>query len=132
MSAISVVPIKPPGQVMPPGGAQLELNLFVPSKQTSTALIIPFEPRIDWSDKAVSDLREGVLHHSLRVLADGRVGKVAKVEAMNWMMSDEIHPFSFVVCCSEFGYVPAEVRERTLDMLARLEKKPARHLQGES
>ena len=131
MSAISAVPIKPPGQVVPLGGTQLELSLFAPSEQTPTALIIPFEPRVDWSDKAVTDLREGILHHSLRVLADGRVGEIAKVEAMDWMMSDEIHPFSFVVCCSEFGYVPVEVRERTLNMLARLEKKSIKAPQEE-
>ena len=48
-----------------------------------------------------SNYRDGLLWHSLRVLADGRAGVEIKRETMEWMMSDDIHPFSFVVCCAQ-------------------------------
>lgn len=113
----------------PPGGVQLELELFGSPEPKRSANIIPFEPRFDWDEQAIRDLREGFLWHNLRVLADGRAGEGIKQETMEWLMSDDIAPFSFVVCCSEFGYAPVTLREQTLDVLNRLERRKAKNSQ---
>jgi hypothetical protein len=110
----------------PPGGVQLELDLFGSPEPARSADIIPFEPRFEWTEKAIEELREGFLWYSLRVLADGRAGEGIKQETLEWMMSNDIAPFSFVVCCSELGYAPATLREQTLDVLRRLERRKAR------
>ena len=72
------------------------------------------------SDDEVWQLRDGLLWHSLRVLADGRAGAEIKRETMGWMMSDDIHPFSFVVCCAQAGYDPSGIREGVESILNRL------------
>ena len=121
---MNAIPLrKRSGVANPQESPQLELDLFVPSEQTHTAKVIPFEPRFEWDESSIFALREGLLWDSLRVLADGRAGEAAKQEAEDWMMSDEIHPFSFVVCCNELGYVPAELREQTLDLIQRHKKR---------
>lgn len=112
--------------IPPPGVMQLELDFFGSPEPAYTAEIIPFEPRLEWSEQAIMDLREGFLWHSLRVLADGRAGEGIKQETMEWLMSNDIHPFSFVVCCSELGYAPATLREKTLDVLNRRKKSESR------
>ncbi|HFU9990326.1 TPA: hypothetical protein ACH7RP_003925 [Escherichia coli] len=89
---------------------QLELPLFFLDEEPKTAEVIPFEPKPEWTDDEVRQLRDGLLWHSLRVLADGRAGSEIKQETMAWVMSDEVHPFSFVVCCDEAGYDPSGVR----------------------
>jgi hypothetical protein len=100
--------------------AQLELDIFGTYEPVKTAKIIPFKQHIEWSDSAITSLREGLLWSSLRALADGRAGKTTKEESMAWLLSDEIEPFSFVVCCSELGYSPEKIREQTLFILKRL------------
>lgn len=106
-----------------PEEIQLELDFSGSSEPAHTAEVIPFEPRFEWSEQAITDLREGLLWHSLRVLADGRAGEGIKQETMEWLMSDDIQPFSFVVCCSELGYSPVELRDQTLDVLKRYERR---------
>lgn len=121
---MNAIPLrKHSGVANPQEPPQLELDLFVPPEQTHTAKVIPFEPRFEWDESSIFALREGLLWDSLRVLADGRAGEAAKQEAEDWMMSDEIHPFSFVVCCNELGYVPAELREQTRDLIQRHKKR---------
>lgn len=101
-------------------GNQLELPLFFLDEEPKTAEVIPFEPKPAWNDDEVRLLRDGLLWHSLRVLADGRAGSEIKQETMTWVMSDEVHPFSFVVCCDEAGYDPSGVREGVKSILKRL------------
>lgn len=101
-------------------GNQLELPLFFLDEEPKTAEVIPFEPKPAWNDDEVRLLRDGLLWHSLRVLADGRAGSEIKQETMTWVMSDEVHPFSFVVCCNEAGYDPSGVREGVKSILKRL------------
>lgn len=76
--------------------------------------------RVDQFSVGVDKLRDGLLWHSLRVLADGRAGAEIKRETMGWMMSDDIHPFSFVVCCAQAGYDPSGIREGVESILNRL------------
>ncbi|MFC6674313.1 topoisomerase II [Marinobacterium aestuariivivens] len=105
---------------------QLELDLFGSTEPSKPAKVIPFEPRFEWDEKAIFELREGLLWHSLKVLADGRAGEGIKQETMEWLMSDDIHPFSFVVCCSELGYLSSELREQTLAVLHQQERAKVR------
>ncbi|HGG1093784.1 TPA: hypothetical protein ACNH3R_004645 [Serratia marcescens] len=49
---------------------QLELPLFFLDEEPKTAEVIPFEPKPEWTDDEVRQLRDGLLWHSLRVLAD--------------------------------------------------------------
>lgn len=100
--------------------SQLELQLFFLEEMPKTAEIIPFEQKLEWSDDEVWQLRDGLLWHSLRVLVDGRAGAEIKRETMGWMMSDDIHPFSFVVCCAQAGYDPSGIREGVESILNRL------------
>ena len=51
--------------------SQLELQLFFLEEMPKTAEIIPFEQKLEWSDDEVWQLRDGLLWHSLRVLAAG-------------------------------------------------------------
>ncbi|MCC4104135.1 cytochrome P450 [Escherichia coli] len=66
---------------------QLELPLFFLDEEPKTAEVIPFEPKPEWTDDEVRQLRDGLLWHSLRVLADGRAGSEIKQETMAWVMS---------------------------------------------
>ncbi len=77
-----------------------------------------------WSDEAISSLREAVLMDTLRNLTDGRA-TTAKAEALEWMLSDDIHPFSFRVCASEMGMDYEEIRIRVLRMIDSIERKLA-------
>ncbi|MDF4331509.1 topoisomerase II [Vibrio parahaemolyticus] len=110
---------------MIPKETQLELPLFFLDEEPKTAEVIPFEPKPEWTDDEVRQLRDGLLWHSLRVLADGRAGSEIKQETMAWVMSDEVHPFSFVVCCDEAGYDPSGVREGVKSILNRLARVKA-------
>lgn len=103
----------------PPREPQLELDLFGSPEVLRTAEIIPFEPRIEWTDIGITKLREGILWQSLRVLADGRAGGEAKQDAVDWLMSDDMHPFSFAYCCAELDYDMVSLREKTLEVVKR-------------
>ena len=105
--------------------SQLELPLFFLDEEPKTAEVIPFEPRLEWSDDEVKQLRYGLLWHSLRGLADGRAGTEIKQETMEWMMSDEVHPFSFVASGGEAGYDPSGIREGVKSILNRLARVKA-------
>lgn len=104
---------------------QLELPLFFLDEEPKTAEVILFEPKPEWTDDEVRQLRDGLLWHSLRVLADGRAGSEIKQETMEWMMSDEAHPFSFLACCGEAGYDPSGIREGVKSILNRLARGKA-------
>lgn len=103
---------------------QLDLDFFAPAKESVTAKVIPFGTSVKWSEKNITDLREGILWDTLRTLADGRAGQTAKDDALEWLLSDDTHPFSYKVCCIEFGYEHTKLREQTLALLARLKRGP--------
>lgn len=98
---------------------QLELPLILPTDHPRRiAPIIQLRP--SWSDEDIGKLREQLLKYSLRFLADGRSSYRVKKEVYEWVMSDDIHPFSFFVCCEEGNYNPLKVRAGISFMLRRL------------
>lgn len=105
-------------------GMQLSLSLSLPCK----AAIIRFPVNdaktntFKWSDDAISNIRERLLMSTLGSLTDGRAVS-AKTEAMEWMLSNEIHPFSFRVCADDMGMSYIEIRDRVLCMIDTLERK---------
>ncbi len=105
---------------------QLSLPLFFSDKAT----VIPF-PQMrndaqantyEWTAQEISQIREMLLMDSLRNLTDGRATLV-KTEVMDWMMSDELEPFSFRTCASDMGFDYIEIRVRVLRMIHLIEKK---------
>lgn len=98
-------------------GAQLAfLFEFVHEEQyqPKKADVIPFEPRIMWTDDEIDALREAVFESSLKALGDTRVGKSTKKEVLEWVRSESNGPFSFNVCAKECGYSPCSLREQIL------------------
>ena len=108
--------------------AQLSLPLFFDEdtvESTFTADVIPLfsepepiqeiveedaEEEIAWSDESITEFRKAFFKHSLKTLADGRAGAKAKNEVIEWMMSEQEHPFAFITCCELFGCDPEEIR----------------------
>lgn len=107
-------------------GTQLALDFFSVSEPIQTAKVIPFGLRTEWDDSAVKSLRDSLLWHSLRILEDGRAGQTAKRDVLDWIVSEELHPFSFNICCAEVDLDPEQLRERLIDMLARNKRKQER------
>lgn len=98
---------------------ELPLGLPLPTKNHKRlACVIPPQP--SWTDEEVSKLRVQLLNHSLHLLTDGRASYKAKKEIFEWVMSDDIHPFSFFICCEEGSYNPLKVRAGIKFMLRRL------------
>lgn len=54
-----------------------------------------------WTDDDISGLREFMLNRHLNFILDGRSGKAMASEAWDWVLSEEIHPFSFRVCVED-------------------------------
>jgi len=67
--------------------------------------------KYEWTDEDVEKLREGILMDALRSLRDGRQSKESRQETIEWIMSDDIAPFSFVICCQSQGLMPERVRD---------------------
>ncbi|MCG7871029.1 MAG: hypothetical protein JAZ11_02875 [Candidatus Thiodiazotropha lotti] len=80
---------------------QLEMELQLPTK----------EEFLTMTDEAIASLREELIHRAFHSVVDGRVSKQMRREWIDWIGSNEIHPFSFVVCAIETGVNPLELRE---------------------
>lgn len=91
---------------------QLELSF-----ELQVAQVIPFNEPVEWSDRGILELREVVLSHALR----DAVRKNDR-EAQNWIISDEIAPFSFRVCCGVLGLDAEEVRSGVMGIIKRSTK----------
>lgn len=108
---------------------QLELCLVF----SEPAKVIPFKPPpkllddLDkpnsyvWDEWAVDRLRERLLIGTLKSLTDGRA-TIAKLEALEWLMSEEVAPFSFRVCAEAAGVHYEQVRARTLAIMKTTEQ----------
>lgn len=109
---------------------QMSLKLFFADKapvikHPATRKPVADVPKVqEWTDDDISCLREAILMDTLRHLTDGR-SSTAKKDALDWMLDDEIHPFSFRVCVAEMGMDYEEIRTRVLRMIASLEQKTA-------
>lgn len=96
---------------------EFQLDLFIHQKPSQKVLL--FEP-IKWQDDEVEKLRLNPLEHSLASLVTGRKGgkcRNQKEEIMEWLLSNEDHPFSFTVCCDAAGLYPHLVREAVLNQM---------------
>lgn len=78
--------------------------------QLSLHLVQP-EDVIEWSERDIQILQEGILFDALRSVLDRRNGQRTREELWSWIDSDAIHPFSFRVCASSVGADPDELRE---------------------
>lgn len=71
------------------------------------------------TDDYVDWLRGYLLKHTLRQLLHRQVSEANRQEALNWLMSDEEHPFSFKVCCVAYDSDHIEVRDGVLSLLRK-------------
>lgn len=74
---------------------------------------------IEWSDNDIEQLRRSILESSIRILLDRRASIATVSETLEWLLSDEISPFSFEVCASDCGYSADDLRERTLGCMKK-------------
>lgn len=109
-------------------GSKLDDQLLLPLYFPDKATVIPFPSAAaktntyEWSSRAISSIRENLLISTLKSLTDGRT-VAAKAEAMEWMLSDDIHPFSFRICAGDMGLDYIKIRNHVLYMIDALEKK---------
>ncbi|MCB5162949.1 hypothetical protein [Marinomonas algarum] len=75
-----------------------------------------------WSEEQITRLRERFLNQALRTLVDGRRSNESKRKAMEWLESNEIAPFSFIVCCHDLGFSPEQIRDKTAYFLTQTDK----------
>lgn len=67
-----------------------------------------------WTDDDIDKLRTGFFHENIRILVDKRASDETRKENLEWMMSDETHPFSFLVLCHEEMLNPERIRAGAL------------------
>lgn len=75
------------------------------------------------SDEYVEWLREYILKLTLKQIIHSQVSESNRAEALQWAMSDEVHPFSFRVCCDALGVDYEEIREGLLTVIKRQGRK---------
>lgn len=95
--------------------ACLQLDMF-------GALGIPYYSLPEWSDQDVLVLREYLVYHSLGHLNDGRASKIMKDDVLDWIFSEELHPFSFIICCSALELDFTAVRQGITVCLNKMDK----------
>lgn len=67
---------------------------------------------IDW-------LRGFILKRTLRQLLHSQTNEDSKREAYEWLMADDVHPFSFRVCCEAYDSDYTEVRQGVESILRK-------------
>lgn len=60
---------------------------------------ISHEDVIDWNHSDIYRLQKAVIKQTLREIGDQRRSNAMRREALRWLMSDDVHPFSAIVCC---------------------------------
>lgn len=116
-----------------PNEIQLELELLFATEPIPTAKVIPFPRKArplwkkpewmrreeqEWSETAIAQLRTGMLTKNLHLIAHAALNAEARADLKAWFASDEIEPFSFVVCAIESGYNPVPLRQKLLTILS--------------
>ena len=95
----------------------LQLVMDFDCQPAAPAKVLPFKPSVqEWSDDDVLTLRERLLMETLKAVASPGRNAENRAQALQWLQSDEIHPFSFVVCAQSMGVEPEDVRIRTLHL----------------
>jgi hypothetical protein len=78
---------------------QIELSLLF--EKMLSILKIPddiLDVPESWTDDDIAGIREYMIQRHLKFILDGRSGKAMAEEAWEWILSEDIHPFSFRVC----------------------------------
>lgn len=70
-----------------------------------------------WCNDSVDKIRSYLLKKTLAIFSDGRASSSSKAEAFEWLMSEELMPFSFRVCCGIEDLDPDLIRELTLRVI---------------
>lgn len=73
-----------------------------------------------WSNWDILLLMDGLLRTTIHDLKDMRASDDLAKEALDWVMSDDILPFSFAVCCRAIGYDHERLREAILASIPRI------------
>ena len=77
-------------------------------------------PSDEFSDDFIDWIRGYLLKASLRQITHSQVSAANKRELLEWMLSDEIHPFSFVTCCIAAGAADYEaIRDGVLSLVRK-------------
>ena len=84
---------------------------------TTVAARRPSGP-VRWNVAAIAHLRAAVLSDALGRLRRTRADTATHREIRAWLLSDAIHPFSFVVCAGSCGCDPQVLRDGALGALA--------------
>lgn len=74
------------------------------------------------SDEEIDYIREKLLVCTIQDLADRRTSTSVVTECWDWVMSDDIHPFSFRVCCDVADLDYLKMREALVSNYRRLSK----------
>ena len=77
---------------------------------------------VKWTDEEIGQLRLYVLKRTLSSVKDGRTGLRSRTEAIEWMMDESNHPFSYVTCCIDAGFNPYTLRDLVIDSIKRNNK----------
>lgn len=73
----------------------------------------------EWPDDKIKALRSYLLHKALSAFGDDRVSISVRAELLDWIMEDDIHPFSFRVCCKNENVNPDRVRKKLMKLIKR-------------
>lgn len=95
---------------------------FLDILEMSDAELETLLARDEITDDYVEWLREYLLKITLRQITHSQVSAQNRQEAMDWLLSDEIHPFSFRVCCEALLCDFEDVRDATLAIVAKHRK----------
>lgn len=74
-----------------------------------------------WTDDDIHELHYKIMMRKLCEVCDGRLSPRVRREIIDWVMCDEIAPFSFACCCILEGADPLEFRENLLYYIDRQE-----------
>jgi hypothetical protein len=76
-----------------------------------------------WTEANVEMLRSKLLVTTVREIADRRTSKKVVTEVWDWILSDEVHPFSFRVCCESSDLDPLKMREALTSLYRTLSRR---------
>jgi len=76
-----------------------------------------------WTDANIERLRSKLLVTTVREIADRRTSKKVVTEAWDWILSDDVHPFSFRVCCESEDLDPLKMREALVSLYRTLSRR---------
>lgn len=73
-----------------------------------------------WSEDDIEIIRYNILIKSLKTLKDKRSCLKEKTDVLEWLLSDEAHPFSFILCCHSQMIDYREFRQRIIGLIKQL------------